>query len=114
MKNITGFTLIELMIVIASIAIFTAIAIPAYEKSLERATEQTGPDGKFIPFYHVDMLKYVKKMRPDLYDLIGPDCGPIMYSRFRHCSVSGVQESDGSRAIVYAKCETQRSHRGCY
>jgi general secretion pathway protein G len=40
-KRTQGFTLIELMIVIAIVAILLGIAVPRYEKSVQRAREAT-------------------------------------------------------------------------
>ncbi len=42
MKNSKGFTLIELMIVVAIVAILAAIALPAYQNSVTKARRSEG------------------------------------------------------------------------
>ncbi len=44
MKRAQGFTLIELMIVVAIIAIISAIAYPSYQDSVRKATRSDGLD----------------------------------------------------------------------
>lgn len=56
MKKISGFTLIELMIVVAVIAIIAAIAIPAYSDYVTRSKRADGKTG--LLSFQLEQEKY--------------------------------------------------------
>jgi len=74
MKAAKGFTLIELMIVIAIIAIIAAVAIPAYNDYVRQSklTEAFGT----LSDYRVKMEQYNVDNRN--YGIAGGDCGPAV------------------------------------
>ena len=68
----SGYTLIELMIVMAIISIMMAIAIPVYQKSLTRTKESLLRNNLFTMRTVIDEYTFDKKKAPQsLQDLVG-------------------------------------------
>ena len=66
-----GFTLIELMIVMAIVVILIATAIPQYQKSLVRAKESVLKNNLFTIRMMIDEYSYDKQKAPqNLQDLV--------------------------------------------
>ena len=66
-----GFTLIELMIVMAVIAILVAIAVPVYNRSITRAKESVLRNNLFTMRTVIDEYTYDKQKAPqNLDDLV--------------------------------------------
>ena len=66
-----GFTLIELMIVMAIIAILVSIAVPIYNKSITRAKESVLRNNLFTMRTVIDVYTYDKQKGPQaLQDLV--------------------------------------------
>src|SRR5580698_3275164 len=66
-----GFTLIEMMIVMAIIVILIAIAVPFYQKALIRAKESVLHNNLFAMRNAIDAYSYDKQKAPhDLQDLV--------------------------------------------
>jgi general secretion pathway protein G len=67
----SGFTLIELMIVMAIVVILIATAIPSYQKSLVRAKESVLKNNLFTMRTVIDEYSYDKQKAPQsLQDLV--------------------------------------------
>src|ERR1700759_4256669 len=67
----SGFTLIELMIVMAIVVILIATAIPQYQKSLVRAKESVLKNNLFTIRMMIDEYSYDKQKAPQtLQDLV--------------------------------------------
>lgn len=67
----SGFTLIELMIVMAIIVILIAVAIPGYQKSIMRAKESVLHNNLFAMRSAIDEYAYDKQKAPQsLQDLV--------------------------------------------
>jgi general secretion pathway protein G len=70
-KSRAGFTLIELMIVMAIVVILIATAIPQYQKSLIRAKESVLKNNLFTIRMMIDEYSYDKQKAPQtLQDLV--------------------------------------------
>jgi general secretion pathway protein G len=70
-RALAGFTLIELMIVMAIISIILAIAVPIYQKSIERAKETVLKQNLFTMRNVIDEYTYDKQKAPQsLQDLV--------------------------------------------
>lgn len=70
-KNRSGFTLIELMIVMAIVAIITSIAVPLYQKSIVRGKESVLKNNLFTLRTVIDEYTYDKQKAPQsLQDLV--------------------------------------------
>jgi general secretion pathway protein G len=70
-SNRAGFTLIELMIVMAIVVILIATAIPQYQKSLMRAKESVLKNNLFTIRMMIDEYSYDKQKAPQtLQDLV--------------------------------------------
>ena len=70
-KNRRGFTLIELMIVMAVIAILVSIAVPIYSRSITRAKESVLRNNLFTMRTVIDEYTYDKQKAPQsLQDLV--------------------------------------------
>jgi len=66
-----GFTLIELMIVMAVIAILVSIAVPIYNRSITRAKESVLRNNLFTMRTVIDEYTYDKQKAPQtLHDLV--------------------------------------------
>ena len=66
-----GFTLIELMIVMAIIAVLMAVAIPIYSRSIQRAKESVLKNNLFTLTTVIDEYTYDKQKAPQrLEDLV--------------------------------------------
>lgn len=66
-----GFTLIELMIVMAVIAILMSIAVPVYNRSITRAKESVLKNNLFTINQVIDEFTYDKQKAPqNLQDLV--------------------------------------------
>ena len=66
-----GFTLIELMIVMAIIAVLMAIAVPIYTRSIQRAKESVLKNNLFTLRTVIDEYTYDKQKAPQtLQDLV--------------------------------------------
>ena len=69
--RLRGFTLIELMIVMAVIAILVSIAVPIYNKSITRAKESVLRNNLFTMRTVIDEYTYDKQKAPQtLQDLV--------------------------------------------
>jgi general secretion pathway protein G len=67
-----GFTLIEMMIVMAIIVILIAVAVPFYQKAIIRAKESVLHNNLFAMRSAIDEYTYDKqKAPPSLQDLVG-------------------------------------------
>lgn len=67
-----GFTLVELMIVMAIIAILMSVAIPIYSRSITRAKESVLKNNLFTMRNVIDEYTYDKQKAPQtLQDLVG-------------------------------------------
>lgn len=70
-RGIFGFTLIELMIVMAIIAILMSIAVPIYTRSIARAKESVLKNNLFTIRRTIDEYTYDKQKAPQtLQDLV--------------------------------------------
>ena len=70
-RRILGFTLIELMIVMAIIAVLLSIALPIYTKSITRAKESVLKNNLFTMRTLIDEYTYDKQKAPQtLQDLV--------------------------------------------
>lgn len=70
-KDRRGFTLIELMIVMAVIAILVSIAVPIYSRSITRAKESVLRNNLFTMRTVIDEYTYDKQKAPQsLQDLV--------------------------------------------
>jgi general secretion pathway protein G len=70
-SNRSGFTLIELMIVMAIVVILISTAIPQYQKSLIRAKESVLKNNLFTIRMMIDEYSYDKQKAPQtLQDLV--------------------------------------------
>jgi general secretion pathway protein G len=70
-KSRSGFTLIELMIVMAIVAIITSIAVPLYQKSIVRGKESVLKNNLFTLRTVIDEFTYDKQKAPQtLQDLV--------------------------------------------
>lgn len=74
MKNQKGFTLLELMVVVAIVAILTAIAVPSYRNYVMKARRATAATcieqaAQFLERYYTTNLTYVGAPNP-------AQCGP--------------------------------------
>lgn len=70
-KGLRGFTLIELMVVMAIIAIMVAVAVPMYQKSVVRAKESVLRQNLFTLRTVIDEYTYDKAKAPQsLQDLV--------------------------------------------
>ena len=70
-SRLRGFTLIELMIVMAVIAILISIAVPIYNKSITRAKESVLRNNLFTMRTVIDEYTYDKQKAPQtLQDLV--------------------------------------------
>jgi general secretion pathway protein G len=71
LANRSGFTLIELMIVMAIVVILIATAIPQYQKALVRAKESVLKNNLFTIRMMIDEYSYDKQKAPQtLQDLV--------------------------------------------
>jgi len=67
----SGFTLIELMIVMAIVVILISVAIPFYQKSITRAKESVLQNNLFTMRSAIDEYSYDKQKAPqELSDLV--------------------------------------------
>jgi general secretion pathway protein G len=70
-KRLPGFTLIELMIVMAVIAVLVSVAVPMYQKSVIRARETVLKQNLFTLRVVIDEYTYDKAKAPQsLEDLV--------------------------------------------
>lgn len=70
-RRLIGFTLIELMIVMAIIAILMSIAVPVYNRSITRAKESVLKNNLFTLRNVIDEFTYDKQKAPQgLQDLV--------------------------------------------
>jgi general secretion pathway protein G len=70
-RGVCGFTLIELMIVMAIIAILMSIAVPIYTRSITRAKESVLKNNLFTINTMIDEYTYDKQKAPQsLQDLV--------------------------------------------
>ena len=70
-KGRSGFTLIELIIVMAIVAIITSIAVPLYQKAIIRGKESVLKNNLFTLRTVIDEYTYDKQKAPqDLQDLV--------------------------------------------
>ena len=70
-KRVNGFTLIELMIVMAIIVILIAVAVPFYQKSIIRAKETVLHNNLFAMRNAIDEYTYDKQKAPQsLQDMV--------------------------------------------
>ena len=70
-RSLLGFTLIELMIVMAIIAILMSIAVPIYTRSIARAKESVLKNNLFTLRTMIDEYTYDKQKAPQsLQDLV--------------------------------------------
>src|SRR5271168_5483722 len=70
-SRLLGFTLIELMIVMAIIAVLLSIALPIYTKSITRAKESVLKNNLFTMRTLIDEYTYDKQKAPQtLQDLV--------------------------------------------
>jgi general secretion pathway protein G len=70
-RRLLGFTLIELMIVMAIIAVLLSIALPIYTKSITRAKESVLKNNLFTMRTLIDEYTYDKQKAPQtLQDLV--------------------------------------------
>jgi general secretion pathway protein G len=70
-KNRRGYTLIELIIVMAIISVLVSIAVPLYQRSISRAKENVLKSNLFTLRTVIDEYTYDKKKAPQqLQDLV--------------------------------------------
>lgn len=71
LRRLAGFTMIELMIVMAIVVILVSIAVPVYQKSLLRAKESVLKNNLFTMRTVIDEYTYDKQKAPQtLQDLV--------------------------------------------
>ncbi len=69
-RSLRGFTLIELMVVMAIISILLAIALPIYQKSIIRAKESVLRNNLFTLRTMIDEYTIDKQKAPDTLDVL--------------------------------------------
>jgi len=69
-RSLRGFTLIELMVVMAIISILLAIALPIYQKSIVRAKESVLRNNLFTLHTMIDEYTIDKQKAPETLDVL--------------------------------------------
>jgi len=69
-RSLLGFTLIELMVVMAIISILLAIALPIYQKSIVRAKESVLRNNLFTLHTMIDEYTIDKQKAPETLDVL--------------------------------------------
>ena len=108
-KN-SGFTLIELMIVMTVISILVAIAVPIYQKSILRAKESVLKNNLFTLRTVIDEYTYDKQKAPQTLDDL------VTEGYLRQIPVDPMTNSDQSWRIIMedALNSTNQSEPGIF
>ncbi|RTL10776.1 MAG: prepilin-type N-terminal cleavage/methylation domain-containing protein [Neisseriaceae bacterium] len=115
----TGFTIIELMIVVAMIAVMVAVAIPSYQNYIQKsymkaAAATIHKDGQFMEKWYSVNGKYTTGSAwPALPYTVSPESGTSLY-RISFTS-SGYSAGNDNKYTLIATpiCGTQVANNGC-
>lgn len=103
-RNENGFTLIELMIVVAIIAILAAVALPAYNNYRIKSAESA---------CQMEMKNYANFALAAIYNEITPDAPPLKACRLADTArnvttaITGTPRSPGSKVT---RCDMQTAN----
>ena len=118
-KTQTGFTIIELMIIVAMISVLAAVAIPSYQNYIQKsymkaAAATIHKDGQFMEKWYSINGKYTTGSAwPTLPYTVSPESGTALY-RIGFTSGTYSAGNDNKYILIATPiCGTQVANNGC-
>lgn len=118
-KAQNGFTIIELMIVVAMIAVMAAVAIPSYQNYIQKSAMKAAAatihkDGQFMEKWYSINGKYTTGTAwPTLPYTVSPESGTALYRISFTSSSYSASNDDKYTLIATPICGTQVANNGC-